>query len=346
MVRVMARKPRIEYAGAIYHVMSRGDRGGAIFRDKLDYDHFLTATREVCERTGWRIHAWVLLENHFHWLLETPIANLVSGMKWFLGTYSQRFNTRHGQHGHVFQGRYKAVVIESGSGGYFEIVSTYIHLNPGRAGLLTDPGIGLIQYPWSSYGQYLKTSTSRPAWLRVDRVLGNLELRDDASGRRQYAQYMEARVSALHTAAGKREYKQLWDPLRHGWFVGSDTFGETLLEYVKDLVNAHDRCSYGGDAVRRHDEREAEAWIQAGLRALNLTEADLPTLPKGHPHKCILAQVAHSRTVVSHKWLAERLHMGHPQSLSAYIKRVPSDAKVLMRLRVNAIPTKIHKYED
>lgn len=120
----MARKPRVEYAGAVYHVMNRGDRGGKVFKDKLDYDLFLTATREVCERAGWRIHAWVLMGNHFHWLLETPAANLLSGMKWFLGAYSQRFNARHGQRGHVFQGRYKAVVVESGSGNYFETVST------------------------------------------------------------------------------------------------------------------------------------------------------------------------------------------------------------------------------
>ncbi len=329
----MARKPRIEFAGAVYHVMNRGDRGGKIFKDELDYDLFLTATREACERTGWRIHAWVLMGNHFHWLLETPVANLVSGMKWFLGAYSQRFNARHGQRGHVFQGRYKAVVIEAGSGGYFETVSTYIHLNPGRAGLLKAPEKGLSQYPWSSYGQYLKTSKSRQAWLRVDRVLGNLELRDDAEGRRRYVQYMESRVMALRTAAGKRDCKLLWEPLRHGWYVGSDTFGETLLKNVKERVNAHDRRSYGGDAVHRHDEREAEEWIQEGLRALNLSEADLAALPKGHPHKCILAHLAHSRTLVSHKWLAERLHMGHPQNLTAYIKRVPDDAKAALHSR-------------
>ena len=95
----MARKPRIQYAGAVYHVMNRGDRGGKTFRDRLDYDLFLQATGEVCERAGWRLHAYALLPNHFHWLVETPQANLVDGMKWFLGAYSQRFNARHGQRG-------------------------------------------------------------------------------------------------------------------------------------------------------------------------------------------------------------------------------------------------------
>ena len=88
----MPRKPRIQYEGAVYHVMSRGDRGERICRDGLDYELFLNTVNEVCGRTGWRIHAHVLLANHYHWLLETPEANLVSGMKWFLGAYSQRFS--------------------------------------------------------------------------------------------------------------------------------------------------------------------------------------------------------------------------------------------------------------
>ena len=134
----MGRKPRIEYEGAVYHVMNRGDRGGKVFKDRLDFELFLRCTADACERTGWRIHAYALLRNHFHWLLETPEANLVDGMKWFLGAYSQRFNARHGQRGHVFQGRYKAVVIDGRSGDYFETVSTYIHLNPARARLLRD----------------------------------------------------------------------------------------------------------------------------------------------------------------------------------------------------------------
>ena len=113
----MARKPRIQYEGAVNHVMSRGDRGGKIWKDRLDYDLFLAATAEACERTGWRIHAYVLLSNHFHWLLETPEGNLVDGMKWFLGAYSQRYNSRHGQRGHVFQGNGSKLQILRVAGG-------------------------------------------------------------------------------------------------------------------------------------------------------------------------------------------------------------------------------------
>ena len=97
----MPRRPRVEYEGAAYHVMSRGNDGQKVFLDRLDYEVFLGKMREVCGRTGWRIHSYVLLQNHYHWLLETPEPNLVAGMKWFLGAYSLGFNARHGRHGHV-----------------------------------------------------------------------------------------------------------------------------------------------------------------------------------------------------------------------------------------------------
>ena len=91
----MARKGRVEYAGAIYHVMSRGNGGEAVFWDEEDRHRFLSLLGEVCVRQGRLVHAYVLLDNHYHLLLETPEPNLVSGMKWFLGTYTQRFNARH-----------------------------------------------------------------------------------------------------------------------------------------------------------------------------------------------------------------------------------------------------------
>ena len=313
--------------------------GGKIVKDRLDYELFLKATGEACARTGWRIHAWVLLGNHFHWLLETPAANLISGMKWFLGACSQRFNARHGQRGHVFQGRYKAVVVEADAGDYFETVSTYIHLNPARAGLLKDADLGLRSYPWSSFVQYLQTGKVRPVWLSVERVLGNLSLRDDPRGRQQYAQYMEGRVRALRTAAGRRDSKRQWKALRSGWYVGSAEFRETLLAKVKERIAGHDRSSYGGGATRPHDESEAERLVQRGLRTLGLTDEALSRLPKGHAHKCALARVVHSRTMASHKWLAARLHMGHPQNLTAYIKQAPAVAQPSMELLAAAAAT-------
>ena len=132
----MARKIRIEYAGAAYHVMARGNQGRDIYADERDRKLWLETLGEACEKTGWRIHAWVMMNNHYHLLLETPEANLVAGMKWLQGTYTQRYNSRHEIFGHLFQGRYKAVVVEPEAGNYFAVVSTYVHLNPARAGLI------------------------------------------------------------------------------------------------------------------------------------------------------------------------------------------------------------------
>ena len=111
----MARPLRIEYAGAVYHVMARGNQGHAIFRDDEDRQRFLETLGEACEKTGWWVHAYVLMGNHYHLLVETPEGNLVAGMKWLQGTYTQRYNGRHEVFGHLFQGRYKAVVIDGQS---------------------------------------------------------------------------------------------------------------------------------------------------------------------------------------------------------------------------------------
>jgi REP element-mobilizing transposase RayT len=104
----MARKLRVQFPGAIYHVMNRGDRREPIFDDDDDRRRFLQTLAEACEKTDWQIHAWCLMSNHFHLVVETPRANLVEGMKWFLGTYTIRFNHRHKEFGHLFSGRYKA----------------------------------------------------------------------------------------------------------------------------------------------------------------------------------------------------------------------------------------------
>ena len=111
----MPRKPRVEFAGAVYHVMCRGDRQEEIFWEDGDRECFLDTLWESCDRTGWQIHAYVLMGNHYHLLLETPEANLVAGMRWFQGTYTARFNARHRVCGHLFQGRYKALP-ETGAG--------------------------------------------------------------------------------------------------------------------------------------------------------------------------------------------------------------------------------------
>ena len=168
----MARKARVEFEGAVYHVLDRGDRREPIFKDDADRRRFLETLAEVCQRTGWRVHAYVLMSNHYHFLLETPEANLVAGMRWFQTTWTMRFNARHRLSGHLFQGRYKSVVVDPQESRYFAVLSNYIHLNPVRARMVTLEQ-RLFDFPWTSYPLYARKA-GRPPWFEPRVVLGEL----------------------------------------------------------------------------------------------------------------------------------------------------------------------------
>src|SRR5260370_11421208 len=178
----MARKLGIQYPRGIYHVMNRGDRRNPVFADDQDRQRFAETLAEACGKTGWQVHAYCLMRNHFHLVVETPQANLVSGMQWFLGTYTARFNRRHKLFGHLFSGRYKSLIVDGSGSGYLGPVCDYVHLNPARAGLIKR-GESLSAFAWCSYPWYLSTPSCRPPWLRVDRLLGDYGVqRDDRSG--------------------------------------------------------------------------------------------------------------------------------------------------------------------
>src|SRR5690348_12838719 len=119
------------------------------------------------------------MHNHFHLVVETPRPNLVAGMKWFLGTYTARFNRRHKLHGHLFSGRYKSLLVDGSGTGYLKSVCDYVHLNPVRARLIA-PESDLGAYPWSSYPQYLEPAAKRPPWFRVDRLFGEHGIAKDS----------------------------------------------------------------------------------------------------------------------------------------------------------------------
>jgi len=113
--------------------MNRGDRREPIFRDDQDRQRFIATLGEACSKTGWQVHALCLMPNHFHLVVGTPRGNLVAGMKWFLGTYTARFNRRHKWFRHLFSGRYKALIVVGSGNGYLKTVCDYVHLNPVRA---------------------------------------------------------------------------------------------------------------------------------------------------------------------------------------------------------------------
>ena len=307
----MPRKARVEFPGAVYHVLDRGDRREAIFRDEADRLRFLDTLGEVCARTGWRVHAFVLMSNHYHWLLETPEANLVAGMRWFQSTWTLRFNRRHRLCGHLFQGRYKAVIVDPEERGYFAALSDYIHLNPVRARLV---GLEerLVDYRWSSYPHFVRAG-GRPAWFEPQTVLGELGMGDDAEGRRAYAQRM--RAEAVATLSGGKE--EALAGLRESWCLGGASFRERVLGLL-DAAGEKLRQRREVDAAVRHthDETEARRLMSLGREVFGLEPAELVQLPKGDVRKLALARVIRAHTAVPNAWLARELALGHPSRVN------------------------------
>jgi putative transposase len=289
----MARSLRVEFPGAIYHIISRGDQREAIFLTDQDRHLFLNTLQQAQEKTGWLLHAYCLMSNHFHLALETPEANLVSGMKWFLGVYTQRFNRAHRLNGHLFSGRYKALLV-SGKAEYFQTVCDYIHLNPNRAKLVP-PDCPLSDYAWSSYPDYLRTR--RPARLTVERLLLATGFPDTGKGRRQF----QARLEALRGEEGIQEKS-----MRRGWFIGTDDERKDLeRKFIKKITPSHEAIHR-----RQDEEKKAEALVLLAMARKGYKERDLDRLKKGHHWKVQTALKIKSQTTISTLWLAQRLKMG------------------------------------
>jgi REP element-mobilizing transposase RayT len=304
---LMPRQLRVEYDGAIYHVMNRGDRREAIFLGDNDRELFLENLKQTCGKTGWQVHAYCLMGNHFHLVVETPRANLVAGMRWFLGTYTARFNRRHKLYGHLFSGRYKSLIVDGSGSGYLKAVCDYVHLNPVRAKLVS-PSRALREYRWSSWPEYLKRPARRPAWLRVDRVLGEWGANEDnAMGRRQLEQGMERRKE-LEISKESGE----WKKLRRGWCWGSERFRERLLE----MVAVKQGQQHHGRELRESDEQKAERRVGEMLRKMGWAETELRKRRKGDKWKARMAAQLREETTMNWQWIAKRLEMGHWRTAS------------------------------
>jgi REP element-mobilizing transposase RayT len=311
--------------------MARGDGGKQVFETPADHRVFLARLGETCLSHGWWVHAWVLMGNHFHLLLETPQPNLVGGMKWLLGTFSQGWNKARQRRGHVFQGRYKSVPVSGTDrdAHYFRSVADYIHLNPARAGLAGGRSGPLVDYPWSSLPAHA-TGTG-PEWLVLDRVLDAFELAQDGRGRRAYVAWLEARA-ANHE--GKIDDTAM-AALRRGWFLGDETLRDRLLGLLDQGGSTKPRARQAADGGGRdHGERDAERLLAEGLAALELPAdaAGLAGLRKGDPRKAVLAALIRRHTGVGTEWLAKRLQMGHPGSVSRQLGAVRNQPKLTSHL--------------
>lgn len=216
----MARPLRIEYHGALYHVTSRGDGRDDIYLDDEDKEVFLEVLAEVCERFNWVLHAYCLMTNHYHLLVETPDANLSLGMRQLNGVYTQRFNRGHNRVGHVFQGRYKAILVEKES--YLLELARYIVLNPVRARMVRS----VKHWPWSSY-RTTAGFVTKPKWLEIDWILSAFG-RNKGRAQELYREYVSE----------GRNQPAPWEQLVNQIYLGSEAFvaqAQDLLEQDKDL---------------------------------------------------------------------------------------------------------------
>src|SRR5579862_5488229 len=294
----MARKLRIEYPGALYHVMNRGDRREPIFKDDKDRELFLETLGQACAKTGWQVHAYCLMPNHFHLVVETPQPNLVAGMKWLLGTYTGRFNRRHKLFGHLFSGRYKSLIVDGSGSGYLRTVCDYVHLNPVRAKLLR-PEQKLRAYRWSSYGEYLKRPGQRVTWLSVDRLFGEMRIpKDSKAGRQEFERVMESRRVS--------EQDEQWKAVRRGWCLGDKAFRKELLAQMSERAGG----SHYGEELRESAQEKAQRIVAEEMKRLGWSEADLELTRKGDRRKVKIARRLRQETTMTLKWIAERLKMG------------------------------------
>lgn len=210
----MARPLRLEFAGALYHVTSRGDRREDIYEADSDRKKFLSLLSGVCETYNWVCHAYCLMGNHYHLLIETPDANLGKGMRQLNGMYTQAFNRSHQRVGHVFQGRYKAILVEKQA--YLLELARYIVLNPVRAQMVRSAK----DWPWSSY-RATAGQVSVPNYLSTDWLLSSFANRK-GEAIELYKQFV---------TEGKGQPSP-WSGLRNQVYLGGESFVEKLQSYI------------------------------------------------------------------------------------------------------------------
>lgn len=211
----MARPLRIEYDGALYHITSRGNEKRPIFKDEKDREIFLDILNEVNKRHNWICHAYCLMNNHYHLIIETPDGNLSKGMRQLNGVYTQIFNRRHHRVGHIFQGRYKAILIQKES--HLLEVCRYVVLNPVRTKSVEHPE----GWRWSSYRATGGLDKPHPC-LMTDWISGQFSVKKGLA-RKRYREFVGAGIRG----------ESIWSKVKGQILLGEEDFVEEFINYIK-----------------------------------------------------------------------------------------------------------------
>ena len=300
----MARPLRLESEDGVYHVLNRGNYRADIFRAEKTKAAFMKCLGEACQKTGWQVHAWCLMSNHYHLAVSTPGANLVDGMRWLQGTFSTRFNRMRNERGHLFQGRYKSLIVDPDDG--LGPLCHYIHLNPVRAKLRSVAD--LPAYPWTSL-HWLMDPKSRPGWYQPQPALDHAgELADTPAGRRNYLAYL-----AWLAEDEPARKQQRFGEMSRGWVIGTGQFAKALVRENRTLTGQGRRR-----AAAMQETREAlwQEELSSLLRKLRRQPRELAGTGKSVAWKLAIAATLKTRTTVTNRWLATTLHMGNLHEVS------------------------------
>ena len=300
----MARKPRIESSENVYHVINRGNYRRFIFASEGARNSFERTLDEACERNGWRLFAYGVLSNHFHLCLGTPKGNLSEGMRWLQATFAARFNRLRKESGHLFQGRFKSLLVEPG--GHLVTLVDYIHLNAYRAGLEAINALG--SYRWSSLHHFPKRS-SRAKFLDCS-WMEYLEQIDDTAG--GWVRYKN--VLKLRAKDDPKEVAKLEKELNRGWCIGSPGFKRAVAE---DYLKKDGPARIEHEELNEFNRLQWELRTVAALKALGRKEADLQASKRSEPWKLAIASMLKRETSVTNDWLSQRLHLGVANAVSS-----------------------------
>jgi putative transposase len=313
----MPRRLRLQYPGAIYHLMARGNGLQDIVSDDEDRDRLQEQLGRAAIRGSWQIYAFAIMSNHLHVVLKTPRPNLGRGMQVFLSGYANSWSRRHHFAGHVFQGRFRTELVEDES--YLWTVTRYVHLNPVRAGLVEHPA----EWAWSSYPGYAHRGR-RLEWVAHDELIASRDGTFGTGPAGAYRRYVTAGLADPPESP--------WNEAYHGWILGSGAF----IERVKAMVRGEPR-----------KEQRRESRLLLGLSVSRISEvvcafyeierATLSQRGSKHPARAALAYLARSRTIATNAELAIMLGLSRAESVPNLTRRfaawLASDRKVRKQLR-------------
>jgi putative transposase len=300
----MANRLRIEFPGAIYHVFNRGNYRCDLFESPEIIDSFCRTFFEAARRFRWQVQAFAVMRNHYHFAIATPEPNLSVGMQWLQSTFAVRFNRFRRERGHLFQGRYHSLLVESGEP-LLRLVN-YIHLNPVAAHATTIPE--LVKSPETSLFHFI--SGSRPGFLECDSWLKTLQLTDSADGWNAYLKLLEQQ--AAEKANGAEDAA-----LMKGWAIGTPGWRQVMA-----VEKSRPMLPYGRKETQEAREMQWGDVLKEELSKRGRGPDDLDQSPNGTKWKIAVAYSVRQRTTATNAWLAKELRMGAASSVSQYLSQV------------------------